>query len=218
MRILRRLLLRCPRLALLALAATLAGPALPPADAASPDAKLEIRHGDHIAIIGNTLADRMQHDGWLEAYVVSRFPKHDLVLRNLGFSADELTIRLRSAGFGTPDQWLTATETDVILAFFGYNESFQGQEGLATFKKDLEDFITATLAQKYHGESRPGWSSSRPSPTRTCTTATCPTAPRITRGSHSTPTPWPRSPGPTMSPSWTCSDPPAPSSPRRPSP
>ena len=145
MRTLRRLLLRDPRLALLALAATLVGPALSPADAAGPDAKLEIRHGDHIAIIGNTLADRMQHDGWLEAYVVSRFPKHDLVLRNLGFSADELTIRLRSAGFGTPDQWLTATETDVILAFFGYNESFQGQEGLATFKRDLEDFTTATL-------------------------------------------------------------------------
>ena len=146
MRILRRLLLRGPRLAPLALATTLAGPALPPADAASPDAKLEIRHGDHIAIIGNTLADRMQHDGWLEAYVVSRFPKHDLVLRNLGFSADELTIRLRSAGFGTPDQWLTATETDVILAFFGYNESFQGQEGLATFKKDLDGL--------HHGHAR----------------------------------------------------------------
>jgi len=27
---------------------------------------LEFREGDHISIIGNALADRMQHDGWLE--------------------------------------------------------------------------------------------------------------------------------------------------------
>ena len=27
---------------------------------------LELRKGDHICLIGNTLADRMQHDGWLE--------------------------------------------------------------------------------------------------------------------------------------------------------
>ena len=27
---------------------------------------LELKKGDHICIIGNTLAERMQHDGWLE--------------------------------------------------------------------------------------------------------------------------------------------------------
>src|SRR5437763_552425 len=69
-------------------------------------AKLEIRPRDHICIIGNTLADRMQHDGWLETLLQSRFPSHELVIRNLGFSGDELTLRLRSMDFGTPDQWL----------------------------------------------------------------------------------------------------------------
>src|SRR5947209_5320475 len=105
-----------------------------------PAAALELRPGDHLSIIGNTLADRMQHDGWLETYFYSRFPGHDLVFRNLGFSADELKTRLRSANFGTPDQWLTKTKTDVVLAFFGYNESFAGEAGVANFKKELEDF------------------------------------------------------------------------------
>ena len=117
--------------------------------------QVELRQGDHIAFLGNTLADRMQHDGWLEAYLHSRFPKLDLSFRNLGFSADELTIRLRSANFGSPDQWLTQTKTDVIFAFFGYNESFAGEAGLDTFKKDLEMFIKQTLAQKYNGKSAP---------------------------------------------------------------
>ena len=117
--------------------------------------RLEIRPGDHISIIGNTLADRMQHDGWLETYLFYRFPKHNLVIRNLGFSGDELTLRLRSADFGSPDHWLTKNKTDVVLAFFGYNESFAGQDGLDKFKKDLESFIKHTLGQKYNGKSAP---------------------------------------------------------------
>ena len=48
---------------------------------------------DHICIIGNTLAERMQYDGWLETLLHARFPKHDLVIRNLGFSGDEIADR-----------------------------------------------------------------------------------------------------------------------------
>lgn len=117
---------------------------------------LEVKPGERISIIGNTLADRMQHDGWLETYFHSRFPKHDLVFRNLGFSADELKVRLRSASFGSPDHWLGATKTDTIFAFFGYNESFAGEAGLANFKKDLEAFIKHTKSQKYNGAGQPG--------------------------------------------------------------
>ena len=114
---------------------------------------IEIKPGDHISIIGNTLADRMQHDGWLEALLQARFPEHKLVIRNLGFSGDELTLRLRSAAFGTPDEWLTKTQADVVFAFFGYNESWVGKEGLEAFKKDLDAFIKHTLAQKYNGKT-----------------------------------------------------------------
>jgi putative heme-binding domain-containing protein len=102
---------------------------------AQPDAP--IKKGDRIAIIGNTLADRMQHDGWLETYLVSRFPNYNLIFRNLGFAADEIapSLRLRSANFGSPDSWLTQTKADVIFAFFGYNESFAGEAGLTKLDK-----------------------------------------------------------------------------------
>src|SRR5438876_10243561 len=61
---------------------------------------LSLKKGDHICIIGNTLADRMQHSGYLESLIYTKFPEHDLVFRNLGFSGDELTVRLRSEAFG----------------------------------------------------------------------------------------------------------------------
>jgi putative heme-binding domain-containing protein len=121
----------------------------------APAGKVTIRAGDHICLIGNTLPDRMQHDGWLETLFQSRFPRHQLVFRNLGFSGDELTLRLRSEGFGSPDDWLTFHKTDVVLAFFGYNESFAGPEGLEKFRTDLKEFIKHTLGQQYNGKSAP---------------------------------------------------------------
>ena len=123
-----------------------------PAPAADP---FEFQPGDRVCIIGNALADRMQHDGWLETFIHTSLPKHNLVFRNLGFAGDELTVRLRSQDFGTPDQWLTKCKADVIFAFFGYNESFAGEAGLPKFKKDLDEFITHTLAHKYNGKSSP---------------------------------------------------------------
>lgn len=109
----------------------------------------------HICIVGNTLAERMQHDGWLETILYIRYPDKNLVFRNLGFSGDELTLRLRSSGFGSPDEHLTHSQADVVFAFFGYNESFAGEKGLPKFKADLEDYLKHLLSQKYNGESAP---------------------------------------------------------------
>ncbi|WP_374759921.1 PVC-type heme-binding CxxCH protein [Fibrella rubiginis] len=57
--------------------------------------------------------------------------------------------------FDTPDQWLTHLKADLIIAFFGYNESFQGQAGLANYKAELDAFVKWTLAQKYNGVAAP---------------------------------------------------------------
>lgn len=150
--------------------------------------KLQLQKGDHICIIGNTLAERMQHDGWLETYLHAKFPEHQLVIRNLGYSGDEINgfrdgnVRLRSMSFGTQDEWLsgkapcpqpqklsprdqgkvrenrfelTNTKADVVLAFYGYGESWAGEAGLPAFKQNVEAFIKHTLAQKYNGKSAP---------------------------------------------------------------
>src|SRR4051812_46297768 len=45
---------------------------------AAPPATIELHPGEHISIIGSGLADRMQHDGTLEAYIHEAHPKDDL--------------------------------------------------------------------------------------------------------------------------------------------
>ena len=119
----------------------------------APADEFRLNKGDHISLIGNTLADRMQHDGWLETELHVRFPDHDLTIRNLGFSGDELTQRIRSSNFGTPEEWLAKNRTDIVFAFFGYNESFAGEEGLPKFKDDLRNFIRKTTSQRFNGKS-----------------------------------------------------------------
>lgn len=116
------------------------------------EATLKLEKGDRICILGNTFADRMQHFGWFETLLQARFPKHELYIRNLGFSGDTLTTRLRSLNFGTPESHLKANRANVVFLMFGYNESYAGKEGLEKFKADLAAEIRKHAAQKYDGE------------------------------------------------------------------
>ncbi len=117
--------------------------------------RLELKPGDHIAILGNALPDRMQHSGYFETLLHARFPQHKLVVRNLAAAGDEVVIRHRSENFGTPDDWLNRVKADIIVGFFGFNESFKGPDGLPGFKADLEKFIRETKAKNYSGKAAP---------------------------------------------------------------
>ncbi|NNJ24386.1 PVC-type heme-binding CxxCH protein [Alienimonas chondri] len=111
--------------------------------------------GDHVVYIGNTLADRMQHHGWLETYLQAAMPGRELTFRNLGFSGDEVNRRQRADNFGDADEWLTKTEADVVFGFFGYNEALRGEDGLKKFASEFASMIDGMRAQKYNGESAP---------------------------------------------------------------
>ncbi|MEM8680286.1 MAG: PVC-type heme-binding CxxCH protein, partial [Planctomycetota bacterium] len=109
----------------------------------------------HICIIGNALADRMQHHGWLETYLHASHPNHQLVFRNLGFTGDEVATRPRSMNFGSADEWLGKCEADTVFCFFGFNEALRGEAHLDTFRQDFNAMLDHMLAQKYNGHTAP---------------------------------------------------------------
>jgi len=135
--------------------------------------------GETIALIGNGLGERMLDHPWLETELHLRFPDHELVVRNLAKPGDTPGFRPRAGrkspwafpgaerfhphhrihrGQGrrpAPDEWLASIQADTILAFFGYNESFEGEAGLERFRGELAAFVKHTLAQRYNGESAP---------------------------------------------------------------
>ena len=122
---------------------------------AAPADGLPFEPGDRVCLVGNSLAERLQHDGWFETFLHERLPGHRLSIRNLGFAADEVAVRQRTEGFGSQDEWLARCRASVVLAFFGFNESFRGEAGLEPFRRDLDAFVQHVLAQQYDGARPP---------------------------------------------------------------
>ncbi len=130
-------------------------------------------------MIGNGLGERMQYFGYFETELHLRYPEHRLTIRNMCFPGDtpayrpragrktpwafpggekfrpELNKHLGEGHYPSEDEWLTVCQADTILAFFGYNESFDGPGGVPKFRAELDAFVTHTLEQKYNGESAP---------------------------------------------------------------
>ena len=128
------------------------------ATAQSPEsatARLELRPSDRIILVGNTLADRQQYFNHFETTLLGLYPQLELSLRNLGWSADTLTLQPRPLNFGDATQHLTTYKADVMLAFFGANESFEGEAGVAQFEKDLEAYVEKHRAARYNGTEAP---------------------------------------------------------------
>src|SRR5438034_3381486 len=118
-------------------------------------AQLTLNKGDHICYLGNALADRMQHDACLETLLYARFPRLDLVFRNLAASGDEVATWHRPENVGSRDYRLAKTKADVIFAFYGFNESFKGPGGIDKFKSDLGKFLKDTRTKNYSGKGAP---------------------------------------------------------------
>lgn len=139
------------------------------------EASLELKKGDHIAIVGSGLADRQQHHAWLEALIHRAYPELDLTVRNFGFAADEVNVHPRSDDVPPLEFFLSMKKGDsqskdnakvvykagtdfgaeVILAYWGFNESFHGPEGLDKYKAELGAFLDKQLAANYSGKGAP---------------------------------------------------------------
>lgn len=122
--------------------------------ACSGDVRFGFGVGDRVAFVGNSLAERMQHDGWLEVYLQAVHPDHRILFRNLGYSGDQVHYRARAhEGFGDSDTHLRNMKANVIFAFFGYNESFSNNP--PAFKEQLTAWINHIHSQQYDGVSTP---------------------------------------------------------------
>lgn len=140
---------------------------------------LHANKNEHIVLLGNNLGSRMMNFGHFETEMQLRYPQDSLFIRNMcdggntpgfrphssrkspwafpgaeAFHEGERSNKSGSVGFfPTEDEWLTDLKADIIIAFFGYNESFKGEAGLQRYKEELHAFIAHTKKQKYNGQS-----------------------------------------------------------------
>lgn len=128
-------------LSLLALA-----PAAPP--------PFELKDGDRVAWIGNTVVEREQRYGYWETALLCKFADRNITIRNLGWSGDTVFGEARAAFDPVPEGYkrlvsltLEAKPT-VIFVSYGTNESFEGAAGVPKFQKQLEKLLDSLAPAK----------------------------------------------------------------------
>lgn len=113
--------------------------------------RLHLDHGDVITVVGNTHAERMIHHPWFEVMLHGGHPGHELVVRNLGWSGDEVALQPRPLNFGSMSDQIRRTGADVIVGCFGMNESFNGHEGIHDFRSNVGEWIDEHKAMDIDG-------------------------------------------------------------------
>ncbi|PAZ02840.1 MAG: dehydrogenase [Opitutia bacterium AMD-G3] len=151
----------------------------PAATVARPQVIAPPSAGERVVFIGNGFAERDTYYGRLETELHLRFPTQGLLVRNMGRSGDTPAFRPHPARasqwafpggekfhpeyaqhngkgfFSTPDQWLFHLKADTVVAFFGYNESFDGPGRVANYEAEVAAFVVHTLSKAYNGVAAP---------------------------------------------------------------
>ena len=116
---------------------------------------LQVHKGESIVILGNTFAERMQLFGYFETFLHCRFPEHRLRVRNMGWSADEVDLRIRPRGFPDLFEELEGHKADLLFLCFGFNESFAGAAGVDRYQAGLTRFLNDLQGKQFNGKSSP---------------------------------------------------------------
>ena len=101
----------------------------------------EFQKDDVVAIFGNGLADRMQHDPWVETVLQANLKGKNVRFRNMSFAGDMVNKRPRNQGFTNDEEYLQHVAPDVIFIMYGYNESFGGSEGAVAYEAELVKMV-----------------------------------------------------------------------------
>ena len=109
-----------------------------PTAAAKPFA---FQPNDVVAVYGNGLADRMQHDPWVEANLQAELAGKQVSFRNMSFAGDMVNKRPRNKGFTNDTEYLEHVSPTVVFVFYGYNESFAGPDGAEAYQGELVKLI-----------------------------------------------------------------------------
>ncbi len=119
-------------------------------------ARFELREGDRVVLLGDTLIEREQQYGWVELMLTARFPDRNVTFRNLGWSGDtpvgdsRFGLSLLQAGREPADEgWtqllkqLEDAKPTVVFVGYGMASSFDGEAGRGKFKANYARLLDA---------------------------------------------------------------------------
>jgi putative heme-binding domain-containing protein len=116
---------------------------------AAPKSTLDLKDGDRVVLVGDTLIEREQSYGYVEERLTVRFPERNVIFRNLGWSADTPEGISRASfdfdkpgkGFEKLKEQIEVLQPTVVIVGYGMASSFDGEVGLPKFKADLNKLL-----------------------------------------------------------------------------
>lgn len=114
-----------------------------------------IQKGSRIVFLGNSFSEGFQRSNYFETLLYQNYPDSELIVRNLGWSGDEVDLRLRPLNFPSLDSSLMQLKADILFVSFGLNEAYRGKTKVELFEKNLEKFLLDIKDRKYKGTSYP---------------------------------------------------------------
>jgi len=115
--------------------------------AVAQKAPFELKNGDRVVFLGNSLFENDFQFGYLELALTTRFHDRNLTFRNLGWTGDNVWGDARGDITNPPTPYqhliqdITNTKPTVVLLGFGGVEAQEGQAGLSRFRDGLNKLI-----------------------------------------------------------------------------
>src|SRR5580765_6312814 len=106
-----------------------------------PKPTFELKEGDRVVLLGDTLIEREQLSGYLEERLTIEFPERNVIFRNLGWSADTPTGESRASfdfdkpgkGFEKLTNQVAAVQPTVVILGYGMASSLDQEEQKGKF-------------------------------------------------------------------------------------
>lgn len=121
--------------------------------ACSSEDSLYFKQNEKVVFLGNAFFENAIDNGEIETALAVRFPKKNITFRNIGWSGDNVyahaRTRARGGGrFGDPEkgfeilaQQISDLKPDKIFIAYGFNESFDDEAGVDSYRDGLERLL-----------------------------------------------------------------------------
>ena len=119
----------------------------PTSVAESLNARFELRNGDRVVFLGNSLFENDLQYGYLELALTTRWPERNVTYRNIGWTGDNVFGVARSTITNPPTAYellmdhLTKAQPTIVFVAYGGIEAQEGEEGLPAFQEGLTKLL-----------------------------------------------------------------------------
>jgi len=111
-------------------------------------------NADGLTILyGNSFVERLQEEGTFETLMHAADPGQKHTFRSFAYTGDEIDFRIRPEKFGPHLGYLCKQlKATRVMMCFGMNESFEGAEGLSSFERSLETYLSIIQGRHENAE------------------------------------------------------------------